>query len=156
MSSLPLLDRVSESKKACTKAGIITTYSSTSDNHATLLPYTSFTKKHRAIFYRGYRTMLTTIIMNNTIREINESHRHNFGGFLILFHYSQRAIINGVMDSGVNVYSNFHFISPIDSNKKQDKTNTNVYSFFFSFFLVFGFCRFCVVFRFFHPRHNGQ
>ena len=25
-----------------------------------------------------------------------------------------------------------------------------------SFFLAFDFCRFCVVIRFFHPRHNGQ
>ena len=24
------------------------------------------------------------------------------------------------------------------------------------YFLVFDFCRFCVVIRFFHPRHNGQ
>ena len=24
------------------------------------------------------------------------------------------------------------------------------------FFLAFDFCRFCVVIRFFHPRHNGQ
>jgi len=24
------------------------------------------------------------------------------------------------------------------------------------FFLAFGFCRFCMVIRFFHPRHNGQ
>jgi len=23
-------------------------------------------------------------------------------------------------------------------------------------FLAFDFCRFCVVIRFFHPRHNGQ
>ena len=26
----------------------------------------------------------------------------------------------------------------------------------FIFFLAFDFCRFCVVIRFFHPRHNGQ
>ena len=26
----------------------------------------------------------------------------------------------------------------------------------FFFFLVFDFCRFCVVIRFFHPRHTGQ
>ena len=26
----------------------------------------------------------------------------------------------------------------------------------FLFFLTFGFCRFCVVIRFFHPRHSGQ
>ena len=26
----------------------------------------------------------------------------------------------------------------------------------FPFFLAFDFCRFCVVIRFFHPRHNGQ
>ena len=29
-------------------------------------------------------------------------------------------------------------------------------SFLHTFFLVFDFCRFCVVIRFFHPRHNGQ
>ena len=28
--------------------------------------------------------------------------------------------------------------------------------FVFLFFLAFDFCRFCVVIRFFHPRHNGQ
>ena len=28
--------------------------------------------------------------------------------------------------------------------------------FFFVVFLAFDFCRFCVVIRFFHPRHNGQ
>ena len=27
---------------------------------------------------------------------------------------------------------------------------------FLGFFLAFDFCRFCVVIRFFHPRHNGQ
>ena len=27
---------------------------------------------------------------------------------------------------------------------------------YFSFFLALDFCRFCVVIRFFHPRHNGQ
>ena len=27
---------------------------------------------------------------------------------------------------------------------------------FFSFFLRSSFCRFCVVIRLFHPRHNGQ
>ena len=28
--------------------------------------------------------------------------------------------------------------------------------FFYIIFLVFDFCRFCVVIQFFHPRHNGQ
>ena len=28
--------------------------------------------------------------------------------------------------------------------------------FFLDFFLVFDFCRFCVIIRFFHTRHNGQ
>ena len=27
---------------------------------------------------------------------------------------------------------------------------------FFGFFLAFNFCRFCVIIRFFHPRHNSQ
>ena len=30
------------------------------------------------------------------------------------------------------------------------------YNFFYIFCLAFDFCRFCVVIRFFHPRHNGQ
>ena len=36
------------------------------------------------------------------------------------------------------------------TRKHLDKTKI------FSFFLEFDFCRFCVVVRFFHPRHNGQ
>ena len=44
---------------------------------------------------------------------------------------------------------------------KQGTTNTGQalkvsVVFFYSFFLAFDFCRFCVVIRFFHPRHNGQ
>ena len=31
-----------------------------------------------------------------------------------------------------------------------------MYWFFLWLFSAFDFCRFCVVFRFFHPRHNGQ
>ena len=32
----------------------------------------------------------------------------------------------------------------------------NQFLFFYFYFLAFAFCRFCVVIRFFHPRHNGQ
>ena len=31
-----------------------------------------------------------------------------------------------------------------------------VFSCYKTFFLAFDFCRFCMVIRFFHPRHNGQ
>ena len=43
----------------------------------------------------------------------------------------------------------------IDNDNIQ--TTTHLHAFFiFLFFLAFDFCRFCVVIRFFHPRHNGQ
>jgi len=34
--------------------------------------------------------------------------------------------------------------------------NQHIETGFFSVFLAFDFCRFCVVIRFFHPCHNGQ
>ena len=38
--------------------------------------------------------------------------------------------------------------------KKNKQIKTFVIQFLF--FLAFDFCRFCVVIRFFHPRHTGQ
>ena len=45
-----------------------------------------------------------------------------------------------------------------DKRSIQLNTTYNIIRFsdFYWFFLAFDFCRFCVVIRFFHPRHNGQ
>ena len=41
-------------------------------------------------------------------------------------------------------------------NSAEGDHDVMTHQFLFLFFLAFDFCRFCVVIRFFHPRHNGQ
>ena len=41
-------------------------------------------------------------------------------------------------------------------SREQVSRNMHVFGFNFVYLLAFDFCPFCVVIRFFHPRHNGQ
>ena len=52
---------------------------------------------------------------------------------------------------------NWLSVGTYDMNLRRDILNNRAgCSFSYYLFLAFDFCRFCVVIRFFHPRHNGQ
>ena len=65
----------------------------------------------------------------------------------VVFHLSQK--------------DNESFTTWTDQSESQElrgpgPVKINFVSLFFSFVLAFDFCRFCMIIRFFHPRHNGQ